>query len=91
MRIWRELIGDSLSRQGAFHISVYGGRDSGIPLEMVERMKAALAAAGSRSQIVVYPDAPHGFNADYRPSYTPAAAADAWARMLAWFAANGAA
>lgn len=72
-------------------LGLYGGRDSGIPLEMVERMKAALGAAGSRSQIVVYPDAPHGFNADYRPSYTPAAAADAWARMLAWFAANGAA
>jgi len=70
-------------------LGLYGGKDQGIPLDTVERMNAALTAAGSPSRIVVYPEAPHGFNADYRPSYVEADAADAWAKMLAWFAANG--
>ena len=48
-------------------------------------MQAALKAANKPSQIVVYPDTPHGFNADYRPSYRPDQAKDAWARMLDWF------
>ena len=53
-------------------------------------MRAALAAARKTgSQIFVYPDSQHGFHADYRTSYDPAAAKDAWARMLAHFAANG--
>jgi carboxymethylenebutenolidase len=52
-------------------------------------MKAALAAAKSPSAIEVYPGAPHGFMADYRDSYTPDVAADAWAKMLGWFKANG--
>ncbi|MBL9009561.1 MAG: dienelactone hydrolase family protein [Alphaproteobacteria bacterium] len=72
-------------------LGLYGGKDQGIPLDTVERMNAALTAAGSPSRIIVYPEAPHGFNADYRPSYVEADAADAWAKMLAWFAANGAA
>ncbi len=70
-------------------LGLYGGKDQGIPLDTVERMNAALTAAGSPSRIIVYPEAPHGFNADYRPSYVEADAADAWAKMLAWFAANG--
>lgn len=72
-------------------LGLYGGKDQGIPLDTVERMNAALTAAGSPSRIIVYPEAPHGFNADYRPSYVEADAADAWAKMLAWIAANGAA
>jgi len=48
-----------------------------------------LKAADKPSKIVVYPDTPHGFNADYRPSYRPRQARDAWARMLAWFKAHG--
>jgi carboxymethylenebutenolidase len=71
-------------------LGLYGGKDEGIPPDTVEAMRAALAAAGSKSEIVVYPDAPHGFNADYRPSYRAVDAADAWARCLAWFKANGA-
>ncbi|KZE34208.1 dienelactone hydrolase family protein [Crenobacter luteus] len=70
-------------------LGLYGGRDKGIPLESVERMRALLKQAGGRSDIVVYPDADHGFNADYRPSYHPAAARDGWARMLDWFARHG--
>jgi carboxymethylenebutenolidase len=52
-------------------------------------MRAALAAAKQPSEIVVYADAPHGFHADYRPSYRAADAQDAWGRCLAWFRGNG--
>ena len=70
-------------------LGLYGGKDQGIPLTDVDAMKAALAAAKSPSEIVVYPDAGHGFLADYRPSYDAHAAADGWARCLAWFKAHG--
>jgi carboxymethylenebutenolidase len=69
-------------------LGLYGGRDTGIPLDTVERMRAALHPP---SNIVVYPDAGHAFNADYRPSYHAAAARDAWQRMLTFFKENGAA
>jgi carboxymethylenebutenolidase len=69
-------------------LGLYGGADQGIPLETVERMRAALKAAGKNSQIRVYDGAPHAFNADYRPSYRKQAAEDGWRRMLAWFANN---
>ena len=75
-------------------LGLYGGQDPGIPLDTVEKMKAALDAgppAAKASRFVVYPDAPHGFHADYRPSYRPAAAEDGFKRALAWFRANGAA
>jgi len=72
-------------------LGLYGGADQGIPLQSVEEMRAALARGTSASEIVVYPDAPHGFNADYRPSYRKEAANDGWKRMLAWFKAHGAA
>lgn len=71
-------------------LGLYGGKDSGIPLESVERTREALANAGnSSSQIIVYPEAGHAFNADYRPSYHAASAADAWQRQRAWLHANG--
>jgi carboxymethylenebutenolidase len=70
-------------------LGLYGGKDQGIPLEDVERMRAALAAAHKPAEIVVFPDAPHGFLADYRPSYRPAEAADAWRKCLAWFRGHG--
>jgi len=73
-------------------IGFYGGKDQGIPLTDVELMRGALRAAGKTdSQLIVYPEAQHGFNADYRSSYDEAAAKDAWTRMLAHFAANHAA
>lgn len=73
-------------------LGLYGGQDQGIPLDTVELMKAALAqsnAAAKASEFVVYPDAPHAFHADYRPSYRKDAAEDGWKRMLAWFKARG--
>ena len=70
-------------------LGLYGGADQGIPPETVEQMRAACAAAHKACEIVVYPDAPHAFHADYRPSYRPEAARDGWARMLGWFRAHG--
>ncbi len=72
-------------------LGLYGARDQGIPVATVEQMRAALNAADnpSRSEIVVYPDAGHGFHADYRDSYVAADAADGWTRLLAWFRAHG--
>ncbi len=71
-------------------LGLYGGADQGIPVQSVDEMRAALSRGTSGSELVVYPDAPHGFNADYRPSYRKEAAEDGWKRMLAWFAAHGA-
>jgi carboxymethylenebutenolidase len=71
-------------------IGFYGGKDTGITAEDVEKMRKALADAGdTESKIIVYPDAPHGFNADYRPSYVAADAKEAWQNMLAWFRGHG--
>ena len=73
-------------------LGLYGEKDTGIPQDTVEKMKAALAsgsAAAKKSEFVVYPDAPHAFHADYRPSYRKEAADDGWKRCLAWLKANG--
>jgi carboxymethylenebutenolidase len=70
-------------------LGLYGGQDQGIPLTDVEKMRAALKAAGKPSEIIVYPDAPHAFMADYRPSYRAKEAADAWSQCLAWFRRHG--
>ena len=73
-------------------LGLYGAADSGIPLDTVEKMKTALAggsAAAKKSEFVVYPDAPHAFHADYRPSFRKGPAEDGWSRCLAWFKANG--
>lgn len=71
-------------------LGLYGGKDRGIPSTDTDAMKAALLAAHKKgSEIVIYPDAQHGFHADYRETYDAAAAADGWQRMLAHFARNG--
>ena len=70
-------------------LGLYGGADEGIPLETIEQMQKALKAAGSPSQIIVYPDTPHGFHADYRPSYRKEQAQDGWKRLQAWFKQYG--
>ncbi|WP_088282294.1 dienelactone hydrolase family protein [Ideonella sp. A 288] len=73
-------------------LGLYGGQDTGIPLDTVEKMKSALAAgsaAARRSEFMVYPDAPHAFHADYRPSYRKDAAEDGWKRCVSWFKAHG--
>ena len=77
-------------------LGLYGGQDGGIPLATVNQMKEALADAGAKgnaaakaSEFVVYPDAPHAFHADYRPSYRKDAAEDGFKRALAWFKTHG--
>jgi carboxymethylenebutenolidase len=70
-------------------LGLYGGQDQGIPPADVAAMNDALKAAGGKSYIHVYPDAPHAFNADYRPSYRKEPAEDGWRRLLAWLKANG--
>ena len=83
---------DVALRLAAPVLGLYGGQDPGIPLHTVDRMKAALAtgsAAAKTSEVVIYPDAPHAFHADYRPSYRQPAAEDGWRRTLAWFKAHG--
>ncbi|CAB3734208.1 dienelactone hydrolase family protein [Achromobacter piechaudii] len=73
-------------------LGAYGGKDAGIPLSDVDRMRIELAkgpAAAKASRIDVYPDAPHAFHADYRPSYRKPEAEQAWTRMLDWFKQNG--
>jgi carboxymethylenebutenolidase len=66
-------------------LGLYGEADMGIPVADVKAMEAALRAAGGTAEFVIYPDAPHAFHSDYRPSYRENAAKDAWARCLAWF------
>ena len=73
-------------------LGLYGGDDPGIPQDTVDAMKTALVkgnAAAKKSDIVVYPGAPHAFHADYRPSYRQQPADDGWKRCVAWFQANG--
>jgi carboxymethylenebutenolidase len=66
-------------------LGLYGQVDQGIPVTQVEAMRAALEAAGKTAAFKIYPEAPHGFHADYRPSYRKEAAEDAWRQMTAWF------
>jgi carboxymethylenebutenolidase len=71
-------------------LGLYGGDDAGIPNDTLAQMQTALKAAGNaHCEIVIYPDTPHAFHADYRPSYRKDAADDGWRRCLAWFKANG--
>lgn len=73
-------------------LGLYGGQDTGIPLDTIDKMKSSLAAgspAARQSEFVVYADAPHAFHADYRPSYRKEAAEDGWKRALDWFKRHG--
>ena len=70
-------------------LAFYAGQDQFIPKDVIEKREQACKAAGKTCESKVYPDAQHGFNADYRPSYNAADAKDAWARMLAWFKEHG--
>lgn len=82
---------DVAGRLHAPVLGLYGGADQGIPLDTVEEMKKRLAAGGAASracEFVVFPDAPHAFHADYRPSYRKDAAGEGWRRCLAWFDAH---
>ncbi|CAN1211518.1 Putative carboxymethylenebutenolidase [Tumidithrix helvetica PCC 7403] len=70
-------------------LGLYGGKDTGIPSETVTQMREILKAKHQNSQIILYPDAPHGFFADYRASYRPAAAKDGWQQLQKWFKQYG--
>jgi carboxymethylenebutenolidase len=94
------LVGDATPLQPQYPVDVaaqitapvlglYGAADQGIPIATVETMRSALKTAKAACEIVVYPDTPHGFHADYRPSYRPQQADDGWHRLLDWFAAHG--
>ncbi|NDL64539.1 dienelactone hydrolase family protein [Acerihabitans arboris] len=66
-------------------LGLYGGQDNSIPQDTIDAMRQALSAAGATAEIMVYPNAGHAFNADYRASYHAPSAIDGWRRMLAWF------
>lgn len=85
---------DLVDQLNAPVLGLYGGKDQGIPQDTVEQMRAALKKSKSKaargSEIIVYPEAGHGFHADYRPSYNKEAATDGWRRLQAWFKQHGA-
>jgi carboxymethylenebutenolidase len=70
-------------------LGLYGAEDMGIPNDTVEKMQAKLKEAKQPSEIVLYPKTPHGFHADYRPSYRKTEAEDGWKRLQAWFKQHG--
>jgi carboxymethylenebutenolidase len=76
-------------------LGLYGGKDTGIPVDTVEQMRVGIARrrhrlkSSSKSEIIVYPDAPHAFFADYRPSYREKEAKDGWQRLQKWFKQHG--
>jgi carboxymethylenebutenolidase len=70
-------------------LGLYGGSDQGIPNDLVERMQKKLEQEGKPSEIILYPDTPHGFYADYRPSYRQEQADDGWKKLVAWFHEHG--
>lgn len=70
-------------------LGLYGGADNGIPIASIEKMREAVKAAGKTAEIHVYPDTPHAFFADYRPSYRKTQAEDGWKRLQEWFKKHG--
>jgi carboxymethylenebutenolidase len=70
-------------------LGLYGGQDTGIPVDTVEQIREQLKSSSSKSEIIVYPDAPHAFFADYRPSYREKEAKDGWQRLQKWFKQYG--
>jgi carboxymethylenebutenolidase len=87
--IWPKSATELAPDMKAAVLGLYGEADQGIPVAQVEAMKAALQSAGKKAEFKIYPGAPHGFHADYRPSYRKDAADDAWNQLTAWFKANG--
>ncbi|MBW4668037.1 MAG: dienelactone hydrolase family protein [Cyanomargarita calcarea GSE-NOS-MK-12-04C] len=94
------LVGDATELQPRYPVDIastltvpilglYGGQDTGIPVNTVEQMREKLKSSSSKSEIVVYPNAPHAFFADYRPSYREKEAKDGWKRLQAWFKQHG--
>jgi carboxymethylenebutenolidase len=86
--IWPKSPTDLAAEMKAPVLGLYGEADQGIPVAQVEAIKSKLDAAGKKAEFKIYPGAPHGFHADYRPSYRKEAADDAWTQMTNWFKAN---
>ena len=84
-QIWPKSPTQRAAEMKAPVLGLYGDADQGIPVAQVEAMKAALQAAGKTAEFKIYPGAPHGFHADYRPSYRKEAADAAWNEMIGWF------
>lgn len=70
-------------------LGLYGGKDTGIPADSIEKMRSGLAKGKTGSKIIVYPEAEHGFHADYRPSYNEKSAKEGWSELLGWFRSHG--
>ena len=83
--IWPKSASERAAEMKAPVLGLYGEADQGIPAAQVQAMEAALKAAGKTAEFKIYPGAPHGFHADFRPSYRKDAADDGWARATAWF------
>jgi len=81
--------GDVAAEINAPLLALYGGADTGIPVSSAKEARDRAVAAGKSVELVIYPDAPHGFHADYRPSYRREAAEDGWTRALAFLTAHG--
>ncbi len=80
---------DLVDKINAPVLGLYGGADQGIPNDTVEKMREALKAKGKKSEIMLYPDTPHAFYADYRASFRKEQADDAWKKLGEWFKKNG--
>jgi carboxymethylenebutenolidase len=80
---------DVVDKINAPVLGLYGGADQGIPNDTVEKMREALKAKGKKSEIILYPDTPHAFHADYRPSFRKEQSEDAWKKLTEWFKKNG--
>lgn len=81
------LIGEAATLETPW-LGLFGDADGGIPVDDVEALRSALASAPVATEVVRYPGAEHGFHCDARAAYHPQAAADGWARTLAWFDAH---
>jgi carboxymethylenebutenolidase len=80
---------DLVDKINAPVLGLYGGADQGIPNDTVEKMREALKAKGKKSEIILYPDTPHAFHADYRPSFRKEQSEDAWKKLTEWFKKSG--
>jgi carboxymethylenebutenolidase len=70
-------------------LGLYGGDDPMILVDLVNLLRDRLKAAGAAAEIIIYDNAPHGFYADYRDSFRPETAAQAWTQMRAFLIAHG--
>jgi carboxymethylenebutenolidase len=67
-------------------LALFGGKDGMIPSSQVDAIRTALSEHGVENDVVVYPNADHGFFCDQRATYDKEAAADAWERVKRLFA-----